>query len=160
MDRMFYGADAFNQPVGSWDTSSVKQMDRMFYGADAFNQSLQSWNTDAIATAQDMFSPTSLLKQPPCPSGEAPSTNGLVCELCPPDQLLMDSWGLLARHAVQMAHTTALIPAVSICQMIAVTAEIVPTTAEGCAHPFCMAEFRSGPLGPILSPKGQICRAS
>jgi surface protein len=35
---MFYGARAFNQPIGEWNTRSVTNMDDMFYGATAFNQ--------------------------------------------------------------------------------------------------------------------------
>ena len=38
MDSMFCWAAAFNQPIGTWNTSGVKDMGYMFYEAEAFNQ--------------------------------------------------------------------------------------------------------------------------
>jgi len=40
MSGMFDGAAAFNQPLSSFDTSSVTYMSYMFWGATAFNQDL------------------------------------------------------------------------------------------------------------------------
>ena len=36
MQRMFYGATSFNQPLNEWDTSSVTDMVGMFDGATSF----------------------------------------------------------------------------------------------------------------------------
>lgn len=37
---MFDTNTAFNQPVGSWDMSTVKYTPNMFYGATSFNKDL------------------------------------------------------------------------------------------------------------------------
>lgn len=37
MSYMFYDAHRFNQNIGRWDVSSVRNMDRMFYRAILFN---------------------------------------------------------------------------------------------------------------------------
>ena len=45
----FYEAEAFNQPIGQWDTKSVTDMSLMFREARAFNQPIGTWNTSSVA---------------------------------------------------------------------------------------------------------------
>jgi surface protein len=43
MREMFAGAEAFNQPIGNWDVSKVKDMKDMFKYATGFKQDLSHW---------------------------------------------------------------------------------------------------------------------
>jgi hypothetical protein len=45
MESMFYGAQAYNQPMHLLDTSNVTSMSEMFSGAKQFNYSIDSFNT-------------------------------------------------------------------------------------------------------------------
>lgn len=44
MNRMFYGASAFNTDLGSWDTSYVSNFYWTFKDATSFNQDLSQWD--------------------------------------------------------------------------------------------------------------------
>ncbi|HEF9829305.1 TPA: BspA family leucine-rich repeat surface protein, partial [Campylobacter coli] len=51
----FWGCKNFNQPLGRWNVSNVKNMVGMFWGCESFNQPLEKWNTSRVKYTDDMF---------------------------------------------------------------------------------------------------------
>ena len=63
MSAMFYGASAFNQNIGSWNTSNVITIDAMFGGASAFNKNIGEWNVSNVTSMVFMFGGASAFNQ-------------------------------------------------------------------------------------------------
>ena len=55
MRDLFSYAEAFNQVISSWDTSSVNNMSGMFAGASAFNEAINYWDTSKVEFMFYMF---------------------------------------------------------------------------------------------------------
>jgi surface protein len=53
MYAMFYST-SFDQPIGSWNVSSVTDMGYMF-GNSSFNQDLKDWNVEKVTSMDGMF---------------------------------------------------------------------------------------------------------
>ena len=62
MSEMFFGSNAFNQNIESWDVSKVTNMDRMV-AFSSFNQPIGNWNVINVTNMSAMFD-FSLFNQP------------------------------------------------------------------------------------------------
>ena len=64
MSSMFRSTTAFNQPLGTWDTSNVTNMSSMFMSATAFNQPLATWDTSSVTDMSSIFNGNTAFNQP------------------------------------------------------------------------------------------------
>jgi len=64
MNRVFYRAQSFNQPLNNWNVSNVTNMYGMFWNATAFNQPLNHWNVSNVTNMGRMFWNATAFNQP------------------------------------------------------------------------------------------------
>jgi len=64
MKEMFGAVSGFNQPIGSWNVGRVSDMALMFRGCTSFNQPLGGWNTSKVISMYGMFERASSFNQP------------------------------------------------------------------------------------------------
>ena len=58
--RYMFVATTFNQPIGDWNVSNVTNMSDMFYDATSFNEPIGDWNVSNVTDMSDMFSGATL----------------------------------------------------------------------------------------------------
>lgn len=64
MSFMFIGASDFNQFIDTWDVSNVTNMGNIFEGATSFNQPIGSWNVSSVTNMTGMFGNATSFNQP------------------------------------------------------------------------------------------------
>lgn len=52
---MFYDAEAFDQPLATWNVAAVTDMSYMFSMATSFDQPLNDWDVPTVTNMQHMF---------------------------------------------------------------------------------------------------------
>jgi surface protein len=65
MMGMFYGASAFNQPIGKWNVGNVTNMSWMFRDAHSFNQDISNWLVIKNPNMEIMFNGNGYTYQKP-----------------------------------------------------------------------------------------------
>jgi surface protein len=50
MSYLFYHNKDFNEDIGDWDVSNVKNMSWMFRDAPSFNQDISNWDTGKVTS--------------------------------------------------------------------------------------------------------------
>ena len=60
---MFYNCSSFNQPLNSWNTSSMTNFSYAFSGCTIYNQPLNNWDTSLVGSMLRMFRKSSAFDQ-------------------------------------------------------------------------------------------------
>jgi len=63
LEGLLRGMQAFDQPLGCWNTSGIRDMRCLFEGASTFNQPIGVWETSRVTTLAGMFKGASRFNQ-------------------------------------------------------------------------------------------------